>query len=492
MPIKNKGNYRLSEVVKLQVANDWPTAQVTYTSDVLEVSSNLYFTNERAAAAVVPQLTTANVIELPSSPYFTNARVYNAVTIGTIPGDIAVSGNLIANGLIIRNISVSDSVLSGNITAGGFTGDTIVADSITSNVWGRLYTANVVETAGNLYFTQTRARQSFSAGNNITIDPDGTISAQTQAVVSNDSETLTATANTLTYIIGRNVTDPRSILVINEGLIQIPVVDYDTAASTITFTSAPPANSLIEVRYFGIDAAASFSSTFLATVNTFTGDGSNTTFGLSTTPGGEAYTTVIIDGVAQQTAAYSLAGSSIIFAEAPADGAEIDVRVYAGSAGGSFNTRTYIGNGSNVSYPITSGFHAQNILVFENGVAQVPDVDYTVSAESILTFTTAPAANIVVQIRELGSGVANLVNQIAGLDIRTGNLIPLFDGLQTIGSANLRYNKLYLTESNSLVIGNTTIGISGTTLTLSSTGGTTVVGATSSVDIINPFLLMGG
>lgn len=481
MSIINKGILNSGSAYLRQVGNDWPTAQVVTTADIIESSSNLYFSNVRVVQVVAPLLTTANVVET-TNQYFTNAKVINAVTIGTVPGDIAVSGNLIANGLIIRNISVSDSVLVGSTTA-----DTIVADSVTSNTWGRLYTANVVETSGNLYFTQTRARQSFSAGNNITIDPDGTISAQTQAVVSNDSETLTATANTLTYIIGRNVTDPRSILVINEGLIQIPVVDYDTAASTITFTSAPPANSLIEVRYFGIDSAASFSTTFLATVNTFVGDGSETTFGLSTTPGGEAYTSVVIDGVMQQTAAYSLAGSSIIFAEAPAVGAEIDVRVYAGSAGGSFNTRTYVGNGSNVSYPITSGFHAQNILVFENGVAQVPDVDYTVSAESILTFATAPAANIVVQIRELGSGVANLVNQIAGLDIRTGNLVPLFDGVQTIGTANIRYNKLYLTDSNSLIIGNTTINVSGTSLTLTTAGATTAVGG--STDTPHPFLL---
>ena len=470
MPIKNKGTYNLSEVARLQIANDWPTAQVIYTSDILENPANLYFTNARVVTVITPLLTTANVIESSSNLYYTNTRALNAVTIGTITGSIAVTGNLVANGLIIRNINVLDSALTGSTSA-----NNIVADSVTSNVWNRLYTANVVETSGNLYFTQTRARQSFSAGNNITIDPDGTISASTQAVVSNDSETIVATANTFTYVISRNVTDPKSILVINEGLIQIPIVDYDTAASTISFTTAPPANSLIEVRYFGIDSAASFSTTFLATVNTFVGNGSETTFALSTTPGGEAYTSVVIDGVMQQTASYSLSGSSIIFAEAPVNGAEIDVRVYSGSAGGSFNTRTYIGNGSNVSYPITSGFNAQNILVFENGVAQVPDVDYTVSPQAILTFATAPASNIVVQIRELGSGVANLVNQIAGLNIRTGNLEPLYDSVSSIGTANLRYNKLYLTGSNSLVIGNTTIGISGTSLTLSSAGGTTTI-----------------
>jgi hypothetical protein len=465
MPIINKGRFRLTDVSLRQAGNDWPTAQVITTSDVIESISNLYFTNTRSI---------------------------NALTIGTIPGSIAITGNLVANGLIIRNISVSDSVLSGNVTAGGFSGNTITVDAITSSVWNGLYTANVIETSSNLYFTQTRARAAFSAGDNIAITPEGVISASTQAVVSNDSETLIATANTLVYAIGRNVTDPRSILVINEGLIQIPTTDYTTTGSTITFLAQPPVGSYIEIRYFGIDSASSYSSTFFATVNTFVGTGSNVTFPLSITPGGTAYTSVIIDGVAQQTTAYSIVGSTIEFTEAPSANAIIDVRIYSGAVGASFNTRTFVGDGVTDTYAVTSGFNAQNILVFENGVAQVADVDYTVDANSVITFAAAPAANIVVQIRELGSGTANLINQITGRDLRTGNIQPFVNGAQNLGSANLAYNKLYLTGANSLILGNTIVSISGSTLTLSTAGTTTVVGASSAAtDNISPFLLMG-
>jgi hypothetical protein len=125
MPIINKGVFNINSAYLREVGNDWPTAQVISTADVVEVSSNLYFTN---------------------------TRVFNAVTIGTITGDIAVTGNLVANGLIIRNIAVSDSVLTGSTSA-----NNIIADSITSNIWNRLYTANVIETSGNLYFTNARA-----------------------------------------------------------------------------------------------------------------------------------------------------------------------------------------------------------------------------------------------------------------------------------------------------------------------------------------------
>ena len=148
MPIINKGRLRLSDVSLRQAGNDWPTAQVISTSDVVENSANLYFTN---------------------------ARVFDAVTIGTIPGSLSVTGNLIANGLIIRNIAVSDAVLTGNVTAAGFTANSLTVDVVTSNTWNRLYTANVIETSGNLYFSNARARAAFTAGRGIILMSDGTI-----------------------------------------------------------------------------------------------------------------------------------------------------------------------------------------------------------------------------------------------------------------------------------------------------------------------------
>lgn len=174
MPIINKGRLRLSDVSLRQAGNDWPTAQVISTSDVVENSANLYFTNARVIAAL-SALTTANISEVSSNLYFSNTRVFDAVTIGTIPGSLAVTGNLIANGLIIRNIAVSDAVLAGNITAAGFTANSLTVDVVTSNTWNRLYTANVVETSGNLYFTNARARSAFTAGRGIILMSDGTI-----------------------------------------------------------------------------------------------------------------------------------------------------------------------------------------------------------------------------------------------------------------------------------------------------------------------------
>ena len=148
------------------------------TTEIASLTGTGTFTVKTIQANVWNGLYTSNVIETSSNLYFTNTRVFNAVTIGTITGDIAVTGNLVANGLVIQGINVTQTVLAGNVVSTGTsTSNIIVADSITSNTWNRLYTANVIETSGNLYFTNSRVVSALVPGNNITIESNGRISA---------------------------------------------------------------------------------------------------------------------------------------------------------------------------------------------------------------------------------------------------------------------------------------------------------------------------
>jgi hypothetical protein len=368
-----------------------------------------------------------------------------------ILGDLNVTGNISGNGLIIRGIEVSDAILSGNITVeGGITGNTIAVDAITANIWNNLYTANVIETAGNLYFTVQRARDSFTAGDNITI-VDGEISAESQFLtVVNDSTIITSLASNLTYNMGRSVNDSRNILVIVEGLIQIPEIDYTVDASDINFIDQPPPGANIEIRFFGAEGSSGSRSTLISSVNSFVGTG-NVDYVLGQIPPNKNYITIIIDGVTQQNDAYNLNGTVLTFTEAPAVGANIDVRVITGQVGAPFNTRTFVGDGSNTIFTISNNFNQDQILVFENGVAQVPGADYIVSAGNVI-FNTAPAANVGIQIRELASSGANLLVAIAGLDQTTGSLVPDVDGIRSLGSSTKRFKDLYLT-GNTLILG---------------------------------------
>jgi len=236
MSIINKGIFDLRTAYARQTGNDWPTAQVITTTDVIENSSNLYFTNARAVSALVGanvllnNLTIAGDLDVQGNLVYINSSVINIEDINIVlangaqtssvvdgagitihgaqanityrntgdkfvinkntdftgnvvaTGDVRATGNLVANGLIIRSINVSDSVLTGNIVTTSTTSNVIVTDSITSNIWNRLYTANVIETSGNLYFTNARVVSALIPGTAIIIEANGRISANLSAI----------------------------------------------------------------------------------------------------------------------------------------------------------------------------------------------------------------------------------------------------------------------------------------------------------------------
>lgn len=65
-----------------------------------------------------------------------------------------------------------------------------------------------------------------------------------------------------------------------------------------------------------------------------------------------------------------------------------------------FNNRKYTGDGSDTTFTVTSGQSTASVIVTENGVVQQPTDDYSVSGTT-LTFTTAPANGVVINIREI-------------------------------------------------------------------------------------------
>jgi len=73
-----------------------------------------------------------------------------------------------------------------------------------------------------------------------------------------------------------------------------------------------------------------------------------------------------------------------------------------GLAGSGYNTTVFTATGSTSSYTIEAGYSAQNILVLENGVMQVPSSDYNVSGSQLI-FTSIPTAGAVYQVRYLAT-----------------------------------------------------------------------------------------
>ena len=150
------------------------------TANVTESASNLYFTTARVVSTVTPLLTTANVVESANNLYFTNARVLVGITTGTVAGNINVTGTVTANTV------VATTAVFGSGTGGSLTGANLLSSEyIQANNWLGLYTANVVETAGNLYFTNSRVVSALVAGDGIIIEANGRISANLSAALAN-------------------------------------------------------------------------------------------------------------------------------------------------------------------------------------------------------------------------------------------------------------------------------------------------------------------
>ena len=192
----------------------------------------------------------------------------------------------------------------------------------------------------------------------------------------------------------------------------------------------------------------------IATNDTFTGDGSTTTFTLSQGAASANDITVVVNNVRQEPGAsksYTLtAPTSLVFNVAPASADEIYVInptqvesiVRAGdlSSGAitgqtaettvadgdtivmfdasasalrkitkanfspaislTYTVGTATGDGSTTVFTINSGRAVADILVIVNGVVLVPTTDYTISGTN-LTFATAPGASAEIQFRYL-------------------------------------------------------------------------------------------
>ena len=175
--------------------------------------------------------------------------------------------------------------------------------------------------------------------------------------------------------------------------------------------------------------------TFHTTVKqSFTPDGSTTSFTLNQSVAGENEIELFINFVRQEPGsgkAYTASGTTLTMSEAPESGDGMYC-IFQGKAQGhhflpdsairgthihstfdltgktvtlpagtlSHSKATATGDGSTTAITITSGRTVDDILVFVNGICLTPTDDYTVSGTT-LTFVTAPAASAEITIRFL-------------------------------------------------------------------------------------------
>jgi len=284
------------------------------------------------------------------------------------------------------------------------------------------------------------------------------------------------------------------------GVADGEILSYDAATSKWVNIVAPTGG------------AAGGEST-VTSVDTFTGDGVETVFTLSVTPANINQTFINYNGALQLRNAYTLSGADITFSEAPADGSAIEVTTTMGVTSGSGNltVRNYVADGVQLTYAVSSGVNATNILVTENGLVQTPTTDYTV-AGGTLTFITAPGYGVKIQIRELGTAVSTITpvgsntrvlfndagdfghsagftfnkstSTLSANNIISGNILPSANITYDLGSPTMSWKDLYL-SGNTIHLGGAQISVDSTSGAVSLTPAATVSNPTPAPQVIS-------
>lgn len=220
-----------------------------------------------------------------------------------------------------------------------------------------------------------------------------------------EKQAITADGSTTTFTLNFTVGSSSSILVSVAGVHQEPEVAYNlgSGGTQIVFTAAPAAIDTVFVIFLGVAFSTPTLSTGAITSQT------------ALTTGVEGDDTLLIyDNSATSLKKINLDNLIIGQTELSAVAADDDVLlIYDTSATEikkiqksnlsptlTYVNRSYTGNGSTTTYTVTSGATVNDVLVTENGVLQVPTTDYTISSTT-LTFVTAPANGVEIQIREL-------------------------------------------------------------------------------------------
>ena len=150
--------------------------------------------------------------------------------------------------------------------------------------------------------------------------------------------------------------------------------------------------------------------------NIFAGDGSDTTFTLSTAPDDEQNLMVFVDGVFQAHDAYSVSGTTLTFSAAPANGRVITVYHSTTTVGGSNNTiNTMTGDNSDTTLTLSvAPVHENNVQVYFDGVYQSKS-NYSISGTT-LTFSTAPPTGVLVEAITNTNTSSTTANQLLDAD----------------------------------------------------------------------------
>ena len=141
------------------------------------------------------------------------------------------------------------------------------------------------------------------------------------------TDAFTGDASTTAFTLSETPPNVNTLMVMVDGIVQKATTNYTLSGTTLTFTSAPDSSAEIEVKHLGIRGVVRRGPDWL--IDNFTGDGSTTTFTLTTAGVTTNSAWVYYNGVMMKpTTDYTVNTSSgvVTFTFAPTSGMEIMVR----------------------------------------------------------------------------------------------------------------------------------------------------------------------
>ena len=212
-------------------------------------------------------------------------------------------------------VTIEKNVYTGD--GSDVTFDTTTAIANENNV--QVYIDGVYQSKDN--YTTSGSTVTFGTGN---APPNGTSvelihMVSTSGVIARDS--FTGNGSDTNYVLSMSISNENATQVYLDGVYQSKD-NYTTSGSTLTFSTAPPNGTAIEVVHIKAVAASSLNQ------NNFTGNGSAQNFPLSQSIDDTAKTFVFIQGVYQEKSTYSISGTTLTFSTPPQNGYTIEVMAF--------------------------------------------------------------------------------------------------------------------------------------------------------------------
>ena len=259
-------------------------------------------------------------------------------------------------------------------------------------------------------------------------------------------DTFTGNGSTTAFAGSMSINDENNTQIYIDGVYQSKS-NYSTSGSTVTFSTAPPNGSDIELVHFKELALSGMSN------DTFTGNGSATAFTLGAEVTDENNTWVFINGVYQDKSTYSISGTTLTFSTAPQNGYGIEV-MKLGNVSVTTNaliTNSFTGNGSTTAYTLgvtPASLHAVNAYI--SGLRQD---NSTLSLNgNTLTFSTAPPSGASIEIRSIGGINATTVVSPSSVTAGTGiSVANPSEGNFVVTNTGLDYNVSVINSATTAV-----------------------------------------